>query len=94
MDQRKDTYQGSLCCRDSIQMRRTRQHLASSKRELQRAIAEFPLRIASCAMELKRMIDLVDHGMPKDEKVEEAMQFVEDQIRNCFRDTFGRELPS
>jgi hypothetical protein len=45
-------------------------------------------------MELKRMIDLVDHGMPKDEKVEEAMQFVEDQIRNCFRDTFGRELPS
>lgn len=79
---------------DAFQMRRTRtrERLASSTAECQRAVAEFPLRVANVAKDLASMCDVRDSGHVMHKDTEEVMRYMEDQIRQCYREMFGTEL--
>ena len=75
----------------AMRMRTTRLRLAQSKSERRRAVAYFPLRVASLAKDLKSLCDTHD-SFPILENGEEVMQYLEDEIRGCYRETFGTEL--
>jgi len=82
----------ALRCSTALDMRRTRERLASSPAERQRAIAEFPLRVANVAKDLASLCQVRDNGFPLASEAEEAMRYMEDQIRQCYREMFGTEL--
>jgi hypothetical protein len=97
MDSEKDATEnlGSSRCStavDAYQMRRTRERLALSPAERQRAIAEFPLRVANIAKDLLSMCDVRDSGQVMRRDSEEVMRYMEDRIRQCYREMFGTEL--
>ena len=66
--------------------------LAASRAARQRAVAEFPLRVASIAADLKKICDLRDSGAVVSDSMHETMRYMEDRIRECYRETFGTEL--
>jgi hypothetical protein len=77
---------------DAFHMRRVRERLASSPAERQRAIAEFPLRVVNVAKDLARLCQMRDNGFALTRESEDAMRYMEDQIRQCYREMFGTEL--
>ena len=74
-----------------IDMARIREALIS-KRNRQRAVAMFPLRVAQLASDLKRLCDRVDSSESGFREIERAKDFLEERIRACYRETFGTEL--
>lgn len=77
---------------DAFQMQRTRERLALSPTQRQRAVAEFPLRVAGIAKDLASMCDVRDSGHAIHKDSEEVMRHMEDKIRQCYRELFGTEL--
>jgi hypothetical protein len=75
-------------------MRRQRERLAAFKHYRQRAVAEFPLRVANVAKDLSSLCDMRDKfgAAVMNDDTEAAMQYMEDQIRFCYRQMFGTEL--
>ena len=73
-------------------MMRTRERLASSRSQRQRAVAEFPLRVANVANDLRKLCEMRDSGAVMSDDAHEAMRYMEDQIRLCYREMFGAEL--
>lgn len=87
-----DSYKKCPFACDAVYMRRTRERLAASHSARQRAAAEFPLRVASIAKDLRQLCDRRDDGAAMSDEANAAMQHMEDQIRICYRDVFGCEL--
>lgn len=77
---------------DAHWMMRTRERLAASRSQRQRAVAEFPLRVVSVANDLRKLCDMRDSGAVMSDDSHEAMRYLEDQIRLCYREMFGAEL--
>jgi len=97
IDVKKDETENSVASHcstavDAFHMRRTRERLASSPAERQRAIAEFPLRVANVAKDLASLCYVRDSGYSLLIEAEDAMRYMEDQIRQCYREMFGTEL--
>lgn len=70
----------------------TRQRLASSRSLRQRAVAEFPLRVARIAKDLQSLCDMRDRGEAVSDICHEEMRYMEDKIRECYHEMFGTEL--
>ena len=77
---------------NELTMAGTRECLASSAWQRQRAVAEFPLRVASAAAAMKKLCDLRDSGVVMSDNAESAIDYLEQRIRICYRETFGTEL--
>lgn len=77
---------------DAVRMMRTRQILATCPSQRQRAVAEFPLRVAQVASDLRKFCEIQDSGEVMTAAAAEAMQIMEDHIRSCYREMFGTEL--
>lgn len=73
-------------------MRIVRERLASSISQRQRAVAEFPLRVATVANQLLQLCGMRDSGAVMSDDAHEAMRYMEDEIRTCYREMFGCEL--
>lgn len=77
---------------EKLRMMLTRERLAASRAERQRAVAEFPLRVANVANDLRKLCEMRDGGHVMSDQAHEAMDYMEKCIRDCYRETFGTEL--
>jgi hypothetical protein len=68
-----------------------RDQLDRSTLERQRAVSTFPLVVAQVADDMRKMIQMVESGGESKES-REYLQYVEDIIREEYRNQFGREL--
>lgn len=68
-----------------------REVLDMSAIQRQRAVCAFPLTVAQVAHDMQKMLDHVEQaGESKESR--EYLQYVEDIIREEFRNQFGREM--
>ena len=71
-------------------MRLRRIALAENVRERRRAVAMFPLRVANLANDLRKLLDVTIEGST--DEADATMAYMEDAIRECYREEFGTEL--
>lgn len=71
-----------------------RERLSRFPRLRQRAVATFPLMVASVANDMKKMLDLADgYGLEQNSgDTDKCIEHCETMIREAYRNTFGREL--
>lgn len=78
-----------------FQQARTRERIASHPLERQRATAMFILQTSRLALDLKSLANAIDCGLGQySGNAKEAMDYIETQIRKCYREAFGAELGS
>ena len=78
-----------------FQQARTRERIASHPLERQRATAMFVLQTCQLAQNLKSLANAIDCGIGHyDGDTKDAMDYIETQIRKCYREAFGAELGS
>jgi hypothetical protein len=73
-------------------MMRKRRNLSQFPSERQFAVSMFPLKVFRMAGDLKRLCDMRSQQGPLSHDAEEAARYLEDQIREVYRDMFGAEL--
>lgn len=78
---------------EQVQMARIREVLIRSPDARQRAVAEFPLKVADLAIAMKDCCDLRDmHRGDCAPETEDAIALMESAILKAFRETFGSEM--
>jgi hypothetical protein len=77
--------------RRAMEMALTRQRLSSDPMQRRVAVCMFPLIVAQVADDMRRILGQVD-GQTLTADVESGLQFMEDIIRDEYRNQFGTEL--
>jgi len=94
LEKEKEEYKeyNLLSKRQSTKEKETQARLMLSESQRQRAIAEFPLKVAGIAQTLLKLCNQRDHGLPISKEHLDFMQDLENRIKACYRETFGTEL--
>src|SRR3990167_1397646 len=79
-------------CSTAHSMRMTRIALAADYKQRQRAVAMFPLMVVGIANDLNKFVKMRDQGVALSADANEAMQYLEDKIRETYRKCFWAEL--
>lgn len=76
----------------AIQMAKTRAMLAEHPELRSEAIADFVLSVTQAATDLKKIADVRLSGVRLSQEGRDTARFLEDIVRNRYREVFGAEL--
>jgi hypothetical protein len=75
-----------------MKMRHTREMLAASPLARQSAVCRFPIMVADCAATMQSLIQRSLESQTLSDATREAIDHCEEQIKEAYRECFGREL--
>lgn len=83
---------GKSPIKDKLDNLITQDELKKNPQALQKAIAKFPISVAKTAMKMMKTIELRERDIGDKKELDDLISLCEKQIRDQFREIFGKEI--